>query len=82
MTKRLLLATIFATAFSLPALAGHCPADVKAIDHALPKTSLSEAKKAEVMTLRNQGETQHKAGQHKESVATLAKAMRILLNSQ
>jgi hypothetical protein len=69
-------------AFSAPALAFHCPADVKAIDNALPKSNMSAAQKAEVTELRNQGEAQHKAGNHKEAVDTLAKAMRTILNAQ
>lgn len=60
------------------ALAFHCPADMKAIDEALPKAKLSEAQAAEVKKLRAEGETLHKAGKHQESVDTLAKARKIL----
>lgn len=80
MIARSLLAAVFVVAVSMPALAFHCPADVKAIDAALGKsTSLSAAQKADVKTLRDQGETQHKAGQHQEAVNTLSKAMRMIL---
>lgn len=82
MLGRFLVIAIMLVAFSTPALAFHCPADIKAIDHALPKSSLDDAQKAEVMKLRDEGEAQHKAGKHKESVDTLAKAMRMLLNAQ
>ena len=82
MIKRTLLAAVAVVAFSAPALAFHCPADVKAIDAALPTSSLGDAQKAEVTELRNQGEAQHNAGNHKEAVDTLAKAMRMILNAQ
>ncbi len=82
MLGRSLLAATLLVAFSAPALAFHCPADVKAIDNALPKSSLSDTQKAEVTKLRNEGEAQHKAGKHKESVNVLAKAMRMVLNAQ
>ena len=78
---RSLLAAAFVAAFSAPALAFHCPADVKAIDNALPKSNLTATQKAEVMKLRDEGEAQHNAGKHQESVNTLAKAMRMILNN-
>lgn len=39
---------------------------------------LSAEKTAEVKSLRDEGDAQHKAGQHKESVETLQKAKDIL----
>jgi hypothetical protein len=60
------------------ALAFHCPADMKAIDAAMPKAKLSEAQMAEVKKLRAEGESLHSAGKHKESVETLGKARKIL----
>ena len=81
MSARSLIAAALLVAFSAPALAFHCPADVKAIDNALPKSNLTAAQKTEVMKLRDDGEAQHKAGNHKDSVNTLAKAMRIILNN-
>ena len=60
------------------ALAFHCPADMKAIDEALPKAKLDAKQSAEVKKLRAEGETLHKAGKHQESVDTLAKARKIL----
>ena len=73
MMVRSLLAAAFVVAFSATALAFHCPADVKAIDNALPKSNLTSVQKAEVTKLRDEGEAQHKAGSHKESVNTLAR---------
>ena len=82
MIKRIVLASALAIAFTTPALAGHCPADVKAIDNALAKMSVPKAQMSEVKALRDQGAAEHKAGNHKNSVNTLAKAMRMILNSQ
>jgi hypothetical protein len=64
---------------SASAFAFHCPADMKKIDEALgKKPALSEAQMSEVKKLRADGESQHKAGKHQNSVDTLAKAMKLL----
>lgn len=63
---------------STGAFAFHCPADMKAIDEALPKTKLNDAQKQEVTKLRAEGETLHKQGKHQESLDTLGKAKKIL----
>jgi len=81
MCARSLLAAALLVAFSAPASAFHCPADVAAIDNALPKSNLTAPQKAEVMKLRDEGAALHEAGKHQESVNTLAKAMRIILNN-
>lgn len=78
MRKTSLLA---AAAFVLagPAFAFHCPADMKKIDEAMAKNpKLTAEQTAEVKKYRADGEALHKAGKHKESVDTLAKAMKIL----
>lgn len=74
---RLIVATGLAVASSA-AFAFHCPADMKAIDAALPQAKLSDAQMAEVKKYRAEGETLHKAGKHQESVDTLAKARKLL----
>ena len=76
-----IVSMVLLAAFALPAQAFHCPADVKAIDHALPKSNLSAQQKADVQKLRDEGEALHNAGKHKESVGKLAEAMRIILNN-
>lgn len=81
MALRPLLAAALVIGMATPALAGHCPADVKAIDAALSKTQLSQAQKDEVMSLRNEGEALHKAGSHRESEGKLSEAMRLILNN-
>ncbi len=76
--KQLFVAASLALAAS-SAFAFHCPADMKKIDAALennPKISAEQL--AEVKKFRAEGEAQHKAGKHQESVDSLAKAMKIL----
>ena len=71
-----LLGALFVSA---PALAFHCPADMKKIDEALSMNpKLAAEQMSEVKKLRAEGETLHKAGNHQASVDTLAKAMKIL----
>ncbi len=65
---------------SAPAYAFNCPLNVKAIDAGLAKISLAAATKAEVTALRDAGNALHAAGKHKESVAKLDAAMRLILN--
>ena len=70
-----------ATSFALvsgAALAHGCPKAMKAIDDALPAAKLDAAKADEVKKLRAEGEAQHKAGKHDDSMATLGKAKSIL----
>lgn len=65
--------------FSGLASAAHCPADMKKIDAALAgKPTLTADQMTEVKKLRAEGEAQHKAGDHKASVDSLGKAMKIL----
>lgn len=75
--KRIVLFAALALASSL-AFAGKCPAEMKAIDAALPKANLDAKQTAEVKTLRAEGEKLHKEGKHAESVAALGKAKGIL----
>ena len=65
-----------------PALAGHCPLDAAAIEHALTTTSLSDEEKAEVEALKTQGMEQHEAGNHREAEPLMAEAMRKLLMAE
>lgn len=60
------------------AFAHRCPAEMKAIDAALPKAKVSGEQMAEVKKLRAEGETLHKAGKHAESADSLDKAKKIL----
>ncbi|MEE8145382.1 MAG: hypothetical protein V3T57_08210 [Kiloniellales bacterium] len=77
--KRILTAAILSLFVSGPAFAGTCPLMVKGIDAALAAMpDLSAEKTAEVKSLRDEGDAQHQAGQHAESVETLQKAKDIL----
>jgi hypothetical protein len=77
--RSILLGAALALALVTPAFAFHCPADMAKIDAALAANpQLSEEQLAEVQRLRAEGEEYHNAGQHQESVDTLAKAMEIL----
>jgi hypothetical protein len=78
MTMRKAILALAVLAFSGSALAFHCPKDMKKIDAALEKTTLSAEQLAEVKKLRADGEALHNAGRHQESVDTLAKAMKLL----
>jgi hypothetical protein len=77
MMKLTIVFATFALASSL-ALAGNCPADMKAVDAALPKAKLNDKQAAEVKKLRADGERFHKEGKHGESMAALGKAKGIL----
>ena len=73
----MLIASVLALS-SGAAFAHRCPAEMRAIDAALPKAKLDDAKAAEVKKLRAEGETLHKAGKHQESADTLDKAKKLL----
>ncbi|MEH6579903.1 MAG: hypothetical protein V7731_22845 [Amphritea sp.] len=82
MFKRTLILSVLAITLSVPAFAGHCPMDAKAIDNALQRSDLSEMKKAEVLALRDEGMRLHESGEHRQSEKTMASAMRMLLGSK
>jgi len=74
--KQVLLATSL-MCLSTFAMAHGCPSEMKKIDAALPTAKLSAQDMSKVKDLRAKGEEQHKAGQHTESMATLAEAKKI-----
>lgn len=76
--KFLVLATAAAVGFAGPAFAFQCPADIATIDQALATKSLSDADRAKVAALRQEGAQLHAAGSHAQSVQKLAQAKRIL----
>lgn len=79
MIKSVLLAAVFAIgAFATPALAAHCPKDVKAIDAALKMANLGGAQMSKVKELRDRGDAQHKGGKHGDAIGSLHEAMKIL----
>ncbi len=78
MLKKTILAAVMTVFAAAPAFAFHCPADMATIDAALENTSLTGDALSEVKAWRAQGEEEHGAGDHAESVATLAKALAAL----
>jgi hypothetical protein len=82
MIKHTLATAAMLVLLSAPAVAFHCPKDIKAIDTASGNAQLSAANEAKVKQLRDEGEALHTAGQHKEAVDKLAEAMRILLTNE
>ncbi len=69
------LALIFVAS---PALAGHCPSDIKKIDAALADAQLSAEDLATVTALRDTGEKEHNKGSHGKSIQALHEAMALL----
>jgi|SRR5687767_10126554 hypothetical protein len=82
MTPRTVLVFAAAMAIATPALANHCPMDAAAIDAGLAKMTVSDQIKAEVTALKDEGMALHAAGNHAESEAKLAEAMRKLLTAE
>ena len=79
MIMRTLAAAAVAALLAFPALASQCPSMVSKIDAALAADpGLSEDVKAEVVALRDKGETLHNEGKHDQSVETLQQAMDLL----
>jgi hypothetical protein len=75
--KKLLIATSLICMSSF-AMAHGCPGEMKKIDNALPTAKLTPQNMSKVKELRAKGEAQHKAGQHTESMSTLAEAKKIV----
>lgn len=75
--RSIIIASLFALTSGV-AYASSCPKHMKAIDAALPKAKLTAAQLADVKKYRAEGEKLHKEGNHTDSMATLAKAERIL----
>lgn len=76
--KKLLIAAVLAGSAGL-ALAHNCPNEMKAIDAKLASSpKLSDADMAKVKALRADGEAQHKAGKHDDSMKSLGEAKKIL----
>ena len=82
MTRILTAATAAFFLLAAPALAAHCPADAKAIEAGLSKTTLGDAEKAEISAMKDEGMNLHGAKDHRGSEKVLADAMRQLLNAK
>lgn len=76
--KNLTLAALLVVGMASPALASHCPMDMKKIEAAMKTAMLDDAKKKKVMELYEKGKAEHESGNHKASEADLAEAMKLL----
>ncbi len=80
MIKRFFLSavvSVFATGLlGAPALAGHCPKDVKKINAAMSK--MDDKKMSMAKDAAAKGLALHKAGKHRESIKVLHGAMETL----
>ena len=77
--KTILVAVAVVMAMTSPALAKHCPKDVKIIDQSLPKAKgLNQMQMTEVKALRDKGAALHKSKKHGESIKALHAALKIL----
>lgn len=78
MFKQFLMAGAVLALMAGPAMASSCPMEMKKVDEALAKnTSLAADKKAQVVKLRADGEADHKAGRHADSVKKLTDALKL-----
>ena len=76
--RTILVASLFALTSGV-AYAGTCPKHMKAIDAELAKNpKLTAAQMDDVKKYRADGDKHHKEGKHSDSLATLAKAEKIL----
>ena len=76
--KNLTFAALLVLGMASPALASHCPMDMKKIEAAMKTAMLDDAKKKKVMELYEKGKAEHESGNHKASEADLAEAMKLL----
>ncbi|MGR3342922.1 MAG: hypothetical protein ACU0DI_06825 [Paracoccaceae bacterium] len=81
MIKTTVLATVLAFVLAAPALAGHCPADAKAIDHALSVLTVADDVRAQIIALKDEALALHSSGTHANAEDLLSEAMRLLLNA-
>ena len=76
--KNLTLAALLVVGMASPALASHCPMDMKKIEAAMKTTMADDATKKKVMELYNKGKAEHEAGDHASSMKDLGEAMKLL----
>jgi hypothetical protein len=78
MIKSLLAAGTILVALAGPAFAHQCPSLAAKAEEALKTTTVDDATKAKVTELIAAGMSQHEAGKHDESEATLGEALKLL----
>lgn len=77
MSKSVLPVAAVLALVAFPALAGHCPKDVKKIDAAFSGGKVSAANMTKVKALRDKGAGLHKSKQHGGSLEALHEALKI-----
>jgi ethanolamine utilization microcompartment shell protein EutL len=78
MIKSLLAAGTILVVLAGPALASQCPTLAAKAEEALKTAAVDDATKAKVTELISTGMSQHAAGSHAESEATLGEALKLL----
>ena len=78
MLKSILATAAILAALAGPAFANQCPALSAKAEEALKTTTVDDATKAKVTELIATGKSQHDAGNHAESEATLGEALKLL----
>jgi hypothetical protein len=76
--KKILAASMIFFALSGAALANQCPSLWAKAEEALKTATLDDAAKAKVVELVAKGKTEHEAGDHAASEATLGEALKLL----
>ncbi len=78
MFRQIIVASVVVLGTATPALAGTCPVLSRQVTAGLATSSLTPAKKADITTLRDRGDAEHRTGKHAQSVVTLKKALAML----
>jgi hypothetical protein len=76
--RTLFAAALIAAGLASPAFAGQCPTLAAKAEEALKTASLDDATKAKVTEAIAKGKSEHDAGNHDASVATLNDALKML----
>lgn len=76
--KSIIAATIVLVGLAGPALANDCPNQLKIVEDMLIKSTLDDAAKKKIEDHIAQAKTEHEAGKHDESLATLKDASKLL----
>lgn len=76
--KSLLAAGTILIALAAPAFASECPTQIQKAEEALQTSTLDDAAKAKITEHIAQAKSQHEAGDHTASLATLKDTMQLL----
>lgn len=76
--KSIIAAAAILAALASPALANDCPNQLKVAEDMLSKSTLDDAAKTKIQEHIDLAKTQHEAGKHDDSLATLKDASKLL----